>query len=153
MGHCCEEISSLPWGVFFVSIHIWSGLPAHDIVFIFFTYLTGLFKSSVFNFFQNAFFIFNKCGKNSSSFFNMEENWVFLIFILQCRLEQIFIFVFKLQLVSSNLPENPHGAPWYYNATMLLHIHCNETMLHVGLYANSSTLAHIKSYQELRLYA
>ena len=35
---------------------------------------------------------------------------------------------------------------------LVLHIHCNETMLREGLNANSSTLAHIKSYQDLRLY-
>ena len=38
------------------------GLPAHDMVFILFTFLRGLFKSSVFNSFKNAIFIFNKCG-------------------------------------------------------------------------------------------
>ena len=38
------------------------GLPAHDVVFIFFTSLTGIVMSSVFNSFQNAIFIFNKSG-------------------------------------------------------------------------------------------
>ena len=89
------------------------GVPAHEAVFIFFTYLTGLFKSSVFNFFQNAFFIFNKCGNVLSSFFNTTRKKIefFQIFNLQCRLEQILIFIFQLKLASSNLPENPQGAP------------------------------------------
>ena len=100
------------------------GLPAHDAVFIFFTYLTGLFKSSVFNFFKMhssslanvaMFYLHSSTRKKikffTSSFFNMEENWVLHIFILQCRLEHIFIFVFKLNLASSNLPENSQGAP------------------------------------------
>ena len=38
------------------------GLPAHDMVFIFFTFLRGVFKSSVFNNLKNAILIFNKCG-------------------------------------------------------------------------------------------
>ena len=87
------------------------GVPAHDMVFIFFASLTGLFKSSVFNIFQNVILIFNKCGNVLSSFFRMQENWVLHIFILQCRWELIFIFVLKLKLTSSNLPENPQGAP------------------------------------------
>ena len=41
------------------------GLPAHEFVFIFFTILWGIFRSSVFNSFGNAVFIFRKL---SSSF-------------------------------------------------------------------------------------
>ena len=36
------------------------GLPAHKVVFIFFTILTGIFKSSFLKYFGNAIFIFNK---------------------------------------------------------------------------------------------
>ena len=79
------------------------GLPAHNMVFIFFTFLRGVFKSSVFNSLKNAIFIF----KNQTK----PDIWVHHIFILQCRLEQIFIFVFTLKPQSSNLPENPQGAP------------------------------------------
>ena len=103
------------------------GLPAHDAVFIFFTYLTGLFKSSVFNFFKMhssslanvaMFYLHSSTRKKikffTSLFFNMEKNWVLHIFVLQCRLDHIFIFVFKLNLASSNLPENPQGPPSLY---------------------------------------
>ena len=38
------------------------GLPAHAMVFIFFTFLRGVFKSSVLNSFKNTIFIVNKCG-------------------------------------------------------------------------------------------
>ena len=49
----------------------------------------------------------------------MQENWVLHIFILQWMLEQIFIFVFKLKVASSNPPENPQGAP----GPMFIHLH------------------------------
>ena len=58
---------------------VYVGLPAHDAVLIFFAYLTGIFKSSVSNIFQNTVFVLNKyarCKKIeffTSSFFN--ECW------------------------------------------------------------------------------
>ena len=55
-----------------------------------------------------------------SSFLHMQENWVLHIFIPQCRLEQNFIFFFKLKLTSSNLPENPQGAPRFVIVSVFL---------------------------------
>ena len=109
------------------------GLPAHDAVFIFFASLTGLFKSSVINIFQNAIFISNKFGNVLSSFFHMQKYWVLHIFILECRLEQIFIFVFKLNLTFSNLPENPQGAPVFYSWCA----NVNNKMIWSGLYPDA----------------
>ena len=45
-------------------------------VFTFFTFLRGFFKSSVFNSFKNAIFIFSKCGNWKSSFFSKPDIWV-----------------------------------------------------------------------------
>ena len=113
-----------------------TGLPAHAMVFIFFTFLRGIFKSSVFNSFKNAIFIFNICGNWSSSFFSEPENRVLHIFILQCRVEQIFTFVFMLKVPSSNLPENPQGAQtpnttqfgWHRLHTDTTHTHTPTTL-------------------------
>ena len=63
------------------------------------------------HFFQKAAFVFNRCGNVISSCFNMKENWVLQIFILQWRLERIFIFVVKLKLASLIFHENQQGAP------------------------------------------
>ena len=52
--------------------------------------------------------------------------WVLHIFILQCRLEQIFFLVVMLKLPSSNLPKNPQGAPillvFYVLSTLQVHV-------------------------------
>ena len=88
------------------------GVSAHEAVFIFSTYLRGLFKSSVYNFFLK---MHSSSLTNVAMFYLHSSTWkkieFFHIFNLQCRLEQIFIFIFKLKLTSSNLPENPQGAP------------------------------------------
>ena len=58
------------------------------------------------------------------------------IFILQCRVEQIFTFVFMLKVPSSNLPENPQGAQtpnttqfgWHRLHTDTTHTHTPTTL-------------------------
>ena len=79
-------------------------------VFSFFTFLSGVFKSSVFNSLKNAIFIFNKCCNWYSSLYSKPDIWVLHILILQCRLNHTFIFVFRLKLPSSNLPKSQQGA-------------------------------------------
>ena len=87
------------------------GLPAHDMVFIFFTFLREVIKSSVFK-------SFKKCNlhlKKNVAIDNLRslasQIFGFFTSILQCKLQKIFIFVFILKLPSSNLPENPLRAP------------------------------------------
>ena len=84
------------------------GLPAHKTVFIFFTILTGIFKSSFFKEFENAIFIFNKFWEWLSSFFRTKEIWVLHIFNLQWRVKEVFIFLFK-----QNLPPSMPGQLYY----------------------------------------
>ena len=112
------------------------GLPAHDMAFIFFTFLRGVFKSSVFISFKNAIFILKKCNNWRSLFFSKADIWALHIFILQCRLEQIFIFIFMLKVTPSNLPENPQGAPLVNNKTKWLWSfskYCNLVIIQVNL--------------------
>ena len=106
----CQPQQSLAGELSIIQFQLFLGLSAQDQVFIFFASLTGLFTSSVFNIY--AIVALNKSGNVLSSFLNMEENWVLHIFILQWRLEKIFIFVCKLKLTSSNVPENQQGAPF-----------------------------------------
>ena len=46
-------------------------LPAHEVIFIFSTFLTGFFQSSFFNSFQYEIFIFNPDDKWLSSDFRL----------------------------------------------------------------------------------
>ena len=88
-----------------------NGAPCTRIFLHFIHILWRIFRSSVFKSFGNTIFIFIKFGNLWSSFFNLWENWVLHIFILHQRVKDIFIFVFKLKLLSSNLPVNLQGAP------------------------------------------
>ena len=114
------------------AMHIvrWSlGHLAHEVVFIFFSFLTGVFKSSDFNSFQNET--------------SLTHIWKLVIFILQqvghlssspvyslTKVQTIFIFVFKLKKPALNLPENPQGAPFSnYGIARVLRLILTVTLL------------------------
>ena len=62
--------------------------------------------------------------------FIIQENWVLHISILQWRLEQIFIFVLKQKLASSNLPKNLQVAPYntLYNNIFYFYLSINQAL-------------------------
>ena len=107
------------------------GLPAHSVDFTF-CYIFDLnleifilqhFSSSL----PNVAMIYLNCS-------TCKKKLVLQIFILQWRLESIFIFVFKLKLAFLNLPENHRGyvvvclSPRSQGLNELLHSPCAENL-------------------------
>ena len=82
------------------------GLPAHDMVFIFFTFWE---ESS--NLQSSTVLKIQSSSSTNVAIHNLHSSASQIFFILQCRLEQIFIFVFMLKLPTFKSSRKPAGSP------------------------------------------